>query len=306
MTLRELTTSKMPREEDVGSVPTMLQKVLTHRLRRFSQVDQSLASLKLACSSEARYLEVDTRASHDGKIYISHSRYFGKLLGKRYFISRLTSQEIEKIGENNGESLLSLETALEIFRTRGRPYQKLCLDIKDYGFERRHLELVRTAGLESQVCFLSWIPQTLQELYRLGTRSPLILAHCNFMRWREVGQLLVDTLANRLFRLDGFVILGRNRTDAMLSAQGQGFQYALFCTSISVPFDEILIANAGGICIHLSMICPKIINYCRETGLSLWVFSVGSFAQFKKYAAQPDIDVVFCNDAPNVLRHLEI
>lgn len=251
--------------------------------------------MKSACASPVGYLEVDTRASSDGEIFIHHNPDTGKDLSAVVNFASTTSLELKKIYYNNGEPILRLEDALEIFSKREFKEQKLCLDIKDFGYENKHLELVRRFNMEDNVVFVSWIPQSLLKLFEMGTTAPLILSHLNSIKFGQIGRLFTTLLKNTTITVSSFVFLGGNKYTASLLDREIGFQHAILFHDIPDQVIRVLSAHGGGICVHKSMADRRLKTYCRQNKLSLWVFSVSDLKEFNKYAEELNADVIFCN-----------
>ena len=215
-----------------------------------------------------------------------------------------SAAEVGLLRFRDGQPLLTLPEALEIFRMGTNPGQRLCLDIKDYGFEERHVDHVRAAGLEDRVYYISWIPQVLLRLAELKVRSPLFLSHANLLCWGRPAGILEAALGDRILRLSQYVVIGKNRATSGLGALGQGYQHMLVCRELPGLLLDVLLASRGGICVHRLLGRRRLREYCSRHGLRLWLFSVRTFEQFRRDAAGPEVDVVFCDDAPSILKRL--
>lgn len=257
-----------------------------------------------ACASDSPFLEVDVRVSRDGEMFLWHDSRTGKLGDVDLGFATTCAQDLSRVRHRNGEAILNLREALGIFLTKSHPGQKLCLDIKDFGFEETYLRMVREANLESQVCFVSWIPQTLFRLWELQTTAPLVLSCCNLLQLGPLGTALDALLANWRMRLNSMVILGHNKASSPLGSLAHGFQHGLFCRQIPTPLEKTLASSRGGICVHRWLAGRRIAEYCRESGLQLWVFSTETTQEYRHYASSAGIDVVFCDDAPTVIKDL--
>lgn len=282
----------------------LIAKLLSHRLRGFAKSEHTPSGLEAACASDSAFLEVDVRASRDGEMFVWHDPRTGKLGNIDLGFAATEAKDLSLVRHRNGEAILSFREALRIFSSHSRPGQKFCIDIKDFGFEESCLQMVREADLESRVCFVSWIPQTLLRLWELRTAAPLVLSCCNLFHLGPVGTALDYLLANSCIRLGWIVLLGRNKATSRLGSLAHGFQHAFFCRRIPTPLLNALTSSGGGICVHHRGAGPKLMKYCRESGLQLWVFSARTTQQFVRYASNPGIDVVFCDDVPTVVKDL--
>lgn len=279
----------------------LLGKLLSHRLRGFSDLDHTPSALERACASPVPVLEVDTRVSKDGRVYLYHDASTGPDVNEARVLARTPSAEIDRLRFVNGEPLLSLQAALERFQQRAFSDQRLCLDVKDYGFEEVHLRLVRDAGLDDHVYFASWIPQTLLRLHALGAKTPLFLSHWNLTTWGTAGRLLTSLLRDTSVALGSHVVHGANRATAELRARRHGYHHKLVCQDVPDPLRSILSARGGGLCVHRSLFGEALAAYCRRHGLALWLYAVRTPDQFLRYARHSAVDGVFCDEAPAIL-----
>ncbi len=282
----------------------LLDKLLSHRLRGFSTFEHTPSALDRACASAVPYLEVDTRVSNDGHIYLYHDARTGHDVNPTGVFARSPAAFLDQLRFITDEPLLTLKKALQRFQHRTFPNQILCLDVKDYGFEEEHLQLVREAGLDDHVYFVSWIPQTLIRLHELGVETPLFLSHWNLTAWGKPGRLLTTLLRDKMFALGSHVIQGVNRAATDLSAWRHGYSHKLVCQDVPDPLRSTLSASEGGLCVHRSLYDEALATYCLQHGLKLWLHAVNTSRQYTHDAALPAVDVVFSDDAPGVLEAL--
>ncbi len=278
-------------------------KLLSHRLRGFGTIEHSPSAFDRATASQVPYLEVDTRVSSDGAIYLHHNHIF-KGRKTRYQIATTASSVLNQVRYANGESLLSLKDALARYAARRYKGQRLCIDIKDNGYEAQHLDLVRRYALEDSVYFISWMPQSILNLHALGAACPLFLSYWSVFRLGSAGRMINWLLKDLIVPLKPFAILGQRRIASDLGALKQGYQHTLISQELPEELAHVLAATRGGICLHHSMIHERLISYCRHRKLQLWIFSVANTADYLRYAERPDIDVIFCDNAPLVMKEL--
>ena len=55
---------------------------------------------------------------------------------------------------------------------------------------------------------------------------------------------------------------------------------------------------------HTSMLDKKLIQYCRNNRLRLWIFSIENHAQYLKYSQSEGIDMIFSDNAIETLHIL--
>ncbi|MES9831921.1 MAG: glycerophosphodiester phosphodiesterase family protein [Candidatus Thiodiazotropha sp. DIVDIV] len=283
----------------------LLSKLLSHRMRGYSNTEHAPSSFQHVGDYPISYFEVDTRVSCDGVIFIYHDPTFTDIKGGRHRLGELNSSKIRTLRHPDGEPIATLDQALYDFSKYSRPDQIFCIDIKDYGFESEHLDIVRSYNIEYKVVFVSWIPQSLYQLAQLGCQSPLILSHWNLVGFGKFGFFVSRLLRSTLQGLGPFVFLGKERTRSSLNRYAHGYQHCLVTSDIPSDLLVTLNSSGGGICVHTTMVKTSLIEYCKQNSLALWVFSINDVPGYKYWLNKEGVDVIFCDDAPGVARSLE-
>ncbi len=276
-------------------------KLLSHRLRGLAEFEHSSDSFKQTGSLKIKYFELDTRVSKDGVIYVFHDNKF-KVSGVSHEIANLTAKEITYLNHKKDDELLLLRDALQLFSEHASQDQMLCIDIKDYGFEKEHLDLVREYHLEHRVIFITWIPQAIIRLKEIGARTPLILSCWNIRKLDPVGKLISHAVSGFARSFRHYVVLGESRITDSLQGLSIGFQHALVCTEIPEVLLNILEDSGGGICIHKSMYCRNVGDYCKANNLQLWLYNENNPQKFKRLAENDLVHVIFSDMAPTLSR----
>jgi glycerophosphoryl diester phosphodiesterase len=277
-------------------------KLVSHRLRGFGRYENCGSALRRACRSDVPLLEVDTRVAADGRIFVHHNPRGRYHLSARPDFSRMDGAALRRVRYPSGEPLLELDECLRIFTDRRDRHQRLCIDMKDVGFERQHLQLAERYGVAERICWMSWVPWSLVQLHRLNAPGPLILAHCNLARFGAAGRWLEAAFARSTVRVARLVLRGVALQDAAIAGFDHGFQHGLVCAQVPRSIHGLLRDSGGGVCIHRTLLHQQLIDDCRAAGLALWVFRVRTAAGFHRMARHPGISAVFCDDAPSVLR----
>ncbi|HSJ09202.1 MAG TPA: glycerophosphodiester phosphodiesterase [Longimicrobiales bacterium] len=274
----------------------MHPKLLSHRARGFGAPEHTAEALRRATHSSVAFIELDTRASADGALFVHHDPV---TRSPRLRFAQSDAHTLATATHDNGEPILRLEDALRMFAARTHRTQRLCLDIKDHGFEDEHLRLVRRAGLESHVHFISWIPQTLVRLHQLGTTAPLHLSHASLLQFPALAWLS-RPWRRSVRRIGRFVLMGHHRHEDPLDDLRHGFQHALVSDTLPTSLLGILARSGGGICVHYALAGHRLGAFCREHGLELWVFTARSRAHYERLAGRSDVSVVFADAAGSI------
>lgn len=235
----------------------------------------------------------------DGVIYVHHDHQL-RLSDRIYKIKDLSVEQVSGLAREMSWELLFLSDALKLFAAHSRSDQQLCIDIKDYGYEKEHLDLVRKYGLEQRVVFISWIPQSLMRLNQLNAGTPLVLSCWNLKRLNLVGKALTYAVSKICRPFGQYVVLGERRVSDSLQELSMGYQHSLICTDIPESLLVILKSCGGGICIHKSMFCEKTGAYCRENDIQLWLYNENNPKKFRRYAENDLVHVIFSDAAPAI------
>lgn len=263
-------------------------KLLSHRGRGFGYPEATLEAVRQSLKRGIHYLELDTRVDADKVIYCYHHPRLLTRTGLP-LLSGLAGEVVARKG------ILRLDEALDAVAKVIAPDQKLCLDIKDYGFEESHIELVEHYGLAANTVFLSWIPQTLQRLHEISRTFPLILAHIN-LQFLRVGSGLIERLFDgREIRLFDFILLGPSPLTRAL-AHTIGFQHGLLCAELPESYIRILQDSGGGICVPYLCVCDRLDAWCMSRHLRQWVFTINNKSRYDQLVDRQAIDVVFTDD----------
>ena len=109
------------------------QKLASHRARGLGSRENSLAALRKASQLAIPYVELDTRVSLDGVIFLLHDPCFPSSNGRNLCLAKTAAEEIRR-SEWLAEPITELDAALTVFNENSIAPQKLCIDVKDLGF----------------------------------------------------------------------------------------------------------------------------------------------------------------------------
>lgn len=277
------------------------RKLLSHRLSGLAELEYSKESFINTGLWPIQYFELDTRVAMDGVIYVYHDHQF-RVSNRKYKIKDLSTEQLKELTSERSGELLLLSDALQLFAAHSLSYQQLCIDIKDYGYEKEHLNLIREYGLEQRVVFISWIPQSIIRLNQLNALTPLILSCWNLKRLNLLGKALSYAISGLCKPFGQYVVLGEHRISDSLQGLSMGYQHSLVCTDIPELLLAILKSSGGGICIHKSMFCSKTGAYCRENGIQLWLYNENNPKKYRRYAENDLVHVIFSDAAPALSR----
>jgi glycerophosphoryl diester phosphodiesterase len=270
-------------------------KLLSHRARGFGFPDNSARAVVAAVEAGMEFVEIDTRVSKDGVVFAHHDPKV-KTANGRVSISKLTAAEIE-----DRSSLETLRTVVEAFAEVAERGAKLCVDIKDYGFEAEHLEAIAGLAKTRNVVVGSWSPRSLLTVHRLNPDIPLILYFTPMIRLGWLGRGLSRLIRNREFGIGSLVFFGSEASKAEPKTKHRiGKQLAMITDRIPDEISSALLASGGGIVVSNYLLCSKLrVSLPGFDGLELWIFTANTELELDRCEAL-GVDVAF-TDRPEFL-----
>ena len=266
------------------------KKYLSHRLNGFDTVESSLDALKKAILSNAPYLEIDTRVSNDGVIYVCHDDTISNGT-KTLSISKNDSSKIDFFIQKHSLKIITLNALLKLFSTRKHKSQRLMIDIKDYGYEPQHFNLVKKHNLNKHIFWVSWIPQTLLKMDKLDPQTPKILS---FIPVNDVFTPITKNVSIKKIPFTPIVLIGRDYYKSDLKSLGRGYQHAYLTYELNQELLTLLSKNGGGVCISKNLLTAKQLEFNKTNGLKTAVFSAEDRREYKKLS-KLGVDIVFCD-----------
>ena len=102
-------------------------EVIAHRGASGYVLENSRRALELAWRQGADRVEIDVRATRDGKLLVLHDPTLNRTTTGQGPVSKFTWEELSGVRLRNGEPLLLLEEAMDLLRGRTQVY----LEVKD-------------------------------------------------------------------------------------------------------------------------------------------------------------------------------
>lgn len=132
-----------------------------HRGARAYETENTLESFKKAIELGANAIELDVRKTKDGKLIISHDDNLNKVFGKDILVNQTTLKKLKQLTENK---IPTLEEALEFIDNK---VEKIFVELKEVGYEKKVLEVVKKEKLQDMVIVVSFYEQALLNVRKL-------------------------------------------------------------------------------------------------------------------------------------------
>jgi len=145
-----------------------------HRGARAYEIENTLDSFRKAMELGANAVELDVRQSKDGKLIISHDDSLKKVFGKDVPVNEATLEELKQA---TGSKILTLEEAL---RFLDRKVEKILVELKEAGYEKKVLDAIRKEQLEDRVIIVSFLEEALAHVRNLDRKIETGLIYAKF------------------------------------------------------------------------------------------------------------------------------
>jgi glycerophosphoryl diester phosphodiesterase len=133
-----------------------------HRGAKAYEIENTLESFGKAIELGANAVELDVRTSRDGGLILSHDDNLKKVYGKDVLVSGSTLEELKQLTEKR---IATLEEALHFI---GRKVEKILVELKEAGDEKKVLEVIRKENLEDRVIIVSFLEGVLSQVRDLN------------------------------------------------------------------------------------------------------------------------------------------
>jgi glycerophosphoryl diester phosphodiesterase len=143
-----------------------------HRGARAYEVENTLESFRKAIELGVNAIELDVREAKDGTLVISHDDNLKKVFGKDIQIKEATLKELKKASED------AIPTFDEALRFADRKIEKILVELKEAGSEKKALEVIKKEKLTDRVILVSFHEEALMKVRTLdkGIETGLIYA----------------------------------------------------------------------------------------------------------------------------------
>jgi glycerophosphoryl diester phosphodiesterase len=153
----------------------MLLKV-GHRGAKAYETENTLESFRKAIELGANAIELDVRISSDSKLIVIHDDNLKKIFGKDVQIKGATLEELKQLTDNR------IVTFDEALRFIDRKVEKILVELKDTGYERDVLDVIRKEKLEDRVIVVSFHEEALAHVRELDKKIETGLIYTKFKK----------------------------------------------------------------------------------------------------------------------------
>jgi len=260
-----------------------MNNYLSHRCRWYKWKENSIESCVDAINKWVPRIEFDIRVTKDNVLLVAHdSKYKWKNINE--YISSELYHNFDKLDN----LLINIKNVIN-------NNQKIFLDIKDAWYEKEIIQLVEKNWIDNNVCFISWNPSILLDIYKINKKYPLFLSYINTYKNKYLN-LLSAFLKRKIFRILNFIIIWDEVNLNKLDLYKVWYQHAFITSSIDFYILDILKKTNWWLLTYTFLANHKYLKIMKEKWLKTWVFSVKNKKTYnKKYLNNSLIDIVFCD-----------
>lgn len=145
-----------------------------HRGAGAYEIENTLESFQKAIELGVNAIELDVRKSKDGKLVIIHDDNLKKVFGKDVPVNRAKLKELKQITENK------IPTLEEALKTIDQKVEKFLVELKEIGYEKNVLEIVKREKLKNRVIIISFHEQALSNMRKLDEKIETGLVYSKY------------------------------------------------------------------------------------------------------------------------------
>lgn len=145
-----------------------------HRGARAYETENTLESFRKAIRMGATAIELDVRMSKDRKLVVIHDDNLKKVFGKDIAVKEAT---LAKLRESTDGKIPTLEEALHFINGK---VEKILVELKEPGYEKNVLEVIRKEGLEEKVIVVSFHEEALERMRKLNAKIETGLIYARY------------------------------------------------------------------------------------------------------------------------------
>jgi glycerophosphoryl diester phosphodiesterase len=147
-----------------------------HRGAKAYETENTLESFRKAIELGANAIELDVRISGDSKLIVIHDDNLKKVFGKDVRIKESTLEELKHLTDNR------IVTFNEALRFIDRKVEKILVELKETGYERDVLDIIRKEKLEDRVIVVSFHEEALAHVRELDKKIETGLIYTKFKK----------------------------------------------------------------------------------------------------------------------------
>jgi glycerophosphoryl diester phosphodiesterase len=147
-----------------------------HRGAKAYETENTLESFSKAIELGANAIELDVRISGDAKLIVIHDDNLKKVFGKDIQIKESTLEELKQLTDNR------IVTFDEALRFIDKKVEKILVELKETGYERDVLDIIRKEKLGDRVIVVSFHEEALAHVRELDNKIETGLIYTKYKK----------------------------------------------------------------------------------------------------------------------------
>jgi glycerophosphoryl diester phosphodiesterase len=143
---------------------------VAHRGASAERPENTLPAFELAIAQRADVVECDVRRTSDGVLLVLHDATVDRTTDGSGELRAMTAAQARALDAGDGERIPELAEVLALVAGRSR----VNLDLKEADIVDDAVALVREAGVEGGVTYISFLPEVWQRLEELAPDAPVV------------------------------------------------------------------------------------------------------------------------------------
>jgi glycerophosphoryl diester phosphodiesterase len=143
---------------------------VAHRGASAERPENTLPAFELAIAQRADVVECDVRRTSDGALLVLHDATVDRTTDGSGELRAMTAAQARALDAGDGERIPELAEVLALVAGRSR----VNLDLKEADIVDDAVALVREAGVEGGVTYISFLPEVWQRLEELAPDAPVV------------------------------------------------------------------------------------------------------------------------------------
>lgn len=127
-----------------------------HRGARAHETENTIKSFQSAIEKGANAIELDVRATKDGRLAVVHDENLKRVFGTDIFVKDASLKELKALTDGR---IVELKEALDFI---DKKVQKIFIELKETGLEKKTLSLVKKLGLSDRAVIISFSEDVLK------------------------------------------------------------------------------------------------------------------------------------------------
>lgn len=135
-----------------------------HRGARAYEPENTLRSFKKALEIGVDAIELDVRKTKDNYLIVIHDADVKRTTNGKGLVADLALEEIKRLDTEKNEKIPTLEEALDFIDKKA----KIIIELKEPGYEKKILSLIRSRKLDKNVIIVSFNEDALRKVRQLN------------------------------------------------------------------------------------------------------------------------------------------